>query len=113
MPQIARTPEQLALDSKIQKCKQLLRHLLNSQKSLRLKQKAERERARRASKLNTLDETIALTYGQLAHGLGNMLENGGNPAENGANVVGENAEDVDELEDDLLACEPSPKKSKV
>ena len=42
-----------------------------------------------------------------------MLENGGNPAENGANVVGENAEDVDELEDDLLACEPSPKKSKV
>ena len=110
MPKVARSPEQLVLDAKIQKCKQLLRHLLNSQKSLRLKQKAERERDRRAGKLNNLDETIAATYGALATGLDNVLQGGGNADGNNAGAQNENAEeDADEVRG-CSAGEPAPKR---
>ena len=113
MPQVARTAEQIAVDAKIQKCKQLLRHLINSQKSLRLKQKAERERERRASKLTSLDETIAVTYGQLAGGVENVAEADGGGAEENAAVEDENISDVEGVEEGAAVDEPNAKRQRV
>ena len=68
MPQVAKTLEQCQLDNKIQKAKSLLKHLEAQQRSLRLRNKADRERERRQDKLSKLDKNIDEDYlGLLGH----------------------------------------------
>ena len=62
MPQVAKTKEQCQLDMKIQKAKSLLKHLEAQQRSLRLRNKADRERQRRQDNLTKLDKNIDLDH---------------------------------------------------
>ena len=66
MPQVAKESAQLALETRISKCKQLLRHLNASLKSMRARNKADRERQRPQNKLNALNDDIQEAYGNLA-----------------------------------------------
>ena len=62
MPQVAKTEEQCQLDIKISKAKSLLKHLEAQQRSLRLRNKADRERQRRQENLTKLDQNIDKDY---------------------------------------------------
>ena len=62
MPQVSKTQEQLILEQKIAKAKSLLKHLEAQVLSLRLRNKADRERDRRQDKLNKLDQSIDEDY---------------------------------------------------
>ena len=101
MPQVAKAANQVALENRISKCKQLLRHLNSSLKSMRARNKAERERNRREEKMKSLDRNIQAAYGGLADGI-QKDEEGAESGEGGDAIEDADA-DIELDEEDLIA----------